>query len=391
MKVVNIGLFGFGVVGEGIYKVISERPKLGVKVKKIVVKHENKNRNGPSNLFSIQSKDILGDDNIDLVIELINDDKAAFSIVKRAIKRGKSVISANKKMIAENHIELINLSRKHGVSFLYEAAVCGSVPIIRNLEEYFDNDLLTSVKGIVNGSTNYILSKMTNDSSSFGDVLVDAQEKGFAEKDPTLDIEGFDAANKLSIITTHAFGKRITSDKILRKGINSIHLEDIRYAKEKGLIIKLIAKTNTNKNGELNGLSVFPTFINPIESLGQTSNEFNGVLVSSRLADEQFFYGKGAGRYPTSSAVLSDVSAYTYGYRYGYKKGIEQFTPENCGECRFYISHDKNTDLDSSLFNELEEKHEGKNRNYWIGILDYHNLINSGILENESYSLISFN
>ena len=390
MKNIQIGLFGFGVVGEGIYKVLKERPNLGVDIKQVVIKDQHKQRNGPSELFSTESKTILSDPEIDLVVELINDPKAAYSIVKRAIKNGKSVISANKKMIAENHIELINLSRKHGVSLLYEGAVCGSVPIIRNLEEYFDNDLLTSIKGIVNGSTNYILSKMTHIGASFDDVLIDAQDKGFAERDPKLDVEGYDAAHKLSIITTHAFGKQIASEKVLRKGIKSVHIKDIQYAAEKGLVIKLIAKTNADQNGKLNSLSVFPTFINAAHSLGQTSNEFNGVLVSSTLADEQFFYGKGAGRYPTSSAVLSDISAYTYGYKYAYKKGVEPFTPEHSGEGKFYISYDKNTPIDGNIFNEIEEKYEGKDRHYLIGRLSYQKLINSEILNNDHFSLIAF-
>ncbi len=200
MKKLNIGLFGFGVVGEGIYQVLSQKPQLNANIKKIVIKHPDKKRNAPSELFSTEADEILNDEEIDVVVELIDDADAAFEIVKKAMNSGKSVVSANKKMIAENHLELIELQREKNVSFLYEAAVCGSVPILRNLEEYYDNDLLNYIQGIVNGSTNYILTKMRTENESYEIALKAAQENGFAESDPTLDVEGFDAANKLSII-----------------------------------------------------------------------------------------------------------------------------------------------------------------------------------------------
>ena len=391
MAAIKIGLFGFGVVGEGIYKVLKDKPHLGVTVQKVVIKDKLKTRNAPHELFSTDPNAILEDPSINLVVELINDDVAAYSIVKKAFEHGKSVISANKKMIAAHHIELVELSQKHHVSFLYEAAVCGSIPIIRNLEEYFDNDLLTSISGIINGSTNYILSQMTHQALPFNTVLKTAQEQGFAESDPTLDIEGFDAADKLSIISVHAFGKQIESARIIRKGITALHPNDMQYAKEKGLTIKLIAKTFCNTNGLLDGLSVLPTFINQSDSLGQTNNEYNGVLIASTLADEQFFYGKGAGRYPTSSAVLSDISAYTYGYKYAYKKGIETYNPNYDGHGKFYISYDKTTTIDDHIFTEIDEKFESKNRHYLIGKISYQHLIKANLLNNPSISLISFN
>lgn len=391
MKNIKIGLIGFGVVGEGIYQVLKDRPHLNTEIKKIIIKDPKKQRNAPAELFSTNYSDILNDEEVQLIIELINDDKAAYEFTLKAFKKGKSVISANKKMIAEHHIELIELSQKYNVSFLYEAAVCGSVPIIRNLEEYFDNDLLTSIKGIVNGSTNYILSKMSLDKIDFETVLKDAQEKGFAESNPILDIEGFDAANKISIISTHAFGKQVLTEDVIRKGITALHPYDIQYAQEKNLVIKLVAKTINSESGELSGLSVYPTFINKEDNLGTTNNEYNGVVVKSTLADEQFFYGKGAGRFPTSSAVLSDISAYYYNYKYAYKKGISVIKPDNLGIGKFYLSFHNSTTIETNVFDKIEERFESNDRNYLIGTMTYQKLINSNFLKSKDISLISFN
>lgn len=390
MKTVKVGLFGFGVVGEGIYKVLSQKQQLGVEVKKIVIKHPEKDRDAPAHLFSVDKDDILKDEEIDLVVELINDAEAALSIVTEAMKLGKSVVSANKKMIANNHTILIEVSKDNLVSFLYEAAVCGSVPIIRNLEEYFDNDLLTHIQGIVNGSTNYILSKMYSENSDYRQALESAKENGFAESDPTLDVEGIDAAYKLSIILLHAFGKRIYSSSIVQKGITSLHPFDFKYAKEKDFVIKLIAQCLVDENGIITSVSVLPTFIGKSNTLGLTNNEYNGILVGSTLADEQFFYGKGAGRYPTSSAVLSDISAYKYGYKYEYKKGYEPFDAENKSLGRFYIGFEKEKEFDDSIFESIEERFIGNDRVYFVGRITYNQLKESKLLNDKGISVISF-
>lgn len=391
MKKTTIGLFGFGVVGEGIYQVLSQKPSLNIEIKKIAIKDSTKQRNAPANLFTTHAEDILNDKSIDLVVELINDSEAALKIVRKALKNGKSVVSANKKMIAENHLELIELSKKQHVSLLYEAAVCGSIPIIRNLEEYFDNDLLRSINGIVNGSTNYILSKMLNENETYEKALKVAQESGFAESNPTLDVEGIDSAHKLSIIALHGFGRKVDSDEILRKGITSLHPFDFQYAKEKEFVIKLISNCETNENGDIDTLTVLPKFIKKNNSLGRTDNEFNGVLVESALAEKQFFYGKGAGRFPTSSAVLSDISAYKYGYKYEYKKGIQNHSSIYDGKGQFYVSFDSNISFNTQLFETITENFSNKNRSYFIGTIKYRELIKSKILSNPKISIISFN
>ncbi len=391
MKKTTIGLFGFGVVGEGIYNVLTQKPQLQASIKKVVIKQIDKTRNAPDDLFSTEADDILNDDDIDLVVELIDDATAAYQIVTDAIKSGKSVVTANKKLIAEHHLELIALSKKYNVSLLYEAAVCGSVPIIRNLEEYFDNDLLSSVKGIVNGSTNYILSKMLHDGQSYEEALDVAQEKGFAESDPSLDVEGVDAAYKLSIIALHAFGKSISFEEIIRKGITSLDPFDFQYAQEKKWVIKLIAKAVTDGQGGQVDLSVLPTFVPERQSLALTENEFNGILVGSTLADEQFFYGKGAGRYPTSSAVLSDISAFKYGYKYEYKKGQTSDTLSYGDTSKFYISYDRDVTFDSSLFNNIDEHFVGQNRVYFIGDINHKKLKAADVLQKSDFSIIALN
>jgi len=390
MKKLNIGLFGFGVVGEGIYKVLSEKPQLNTNIKKIVIKHPDKQRNAPAELFSTDAGVILNDEEIDVVVELIDDADAAFEIVKAAMNQGKSVVSANKKMIAENHLELIDLQRKNKVSFLYEAAVCGSVPILRNLEEYYDNDLLNYINGIVNGSTNYILTKMKSENETYENALKSAQENGFAESNPALDVDGTDAVYKLSIITLHAFGRLISPHDILKKGITALKSEDFKYASEKGFVIKLIAGCTMDESGKLTP-TVIPSFIEKSKTLGLVHNEFNGVLIGSALADEQFLYGKGAGRYPTSSAVLSDISALRYDYKYELRKGIRNgFHGDYTSERKFYIGFKPGQKINLNLFQNIEESYRSKDYEYYTGTIKLNELKNSGWLESNEVSVISF-
>ena len=298
------------------------------------------------------------------MVELIDDSEAALPIVLEAMNNGKSVISANKKMISDHLLLLIETAEKNKVSFLYEASVCGSVPVIRNLEEYFDNDLITSVTGIVNGSTNFILTQMAKHDLSYEVALQKAQELGFAESNPGLDVEGWDARNKLKIISLHAFGKLVDDRNIPVKGINSITKFDINYAKEKGLVIKLIATCKVDEEGTIEEVSVLPTFLPKLHPLRLTDNEFNGILIGGQLSDEQFLYGKGAGRYPTSSAVLSDISAYRYNYKYEYKKAIGTAETTDPVQCKFYIGFNQGTDVNLSSLGEVEETYETEDQCY---------------------------
>lgn len=392
MKNLKIGLFGFGVVGEGIYQVLQDKPGLNCQIKKICIKDIGKKRNAPKELFTDDANEILNDSEINVVVELIDDATAAFKLVKKALQSGKSVVTANKKMIAENHAELIKLQKDNDVSLLYEAAVCGSIPIIRNLEEYFDNDLLSQVSGIVNGSTNYILTKMASGQKSYAEALQEAQASGFAESDPTLDVNGTDAAHKLSIIALHAFGNFVDHKQILSKGITALSAQDFRFAKEKGLKIKLLASTITSENGNNEQQhTVFPTFVKAESTLSQVDNEYNGVLVGSSLADEQFLYGKGAGRFPTASAVLSDISALRYDYKYEFRKGTNQkANTDGTASKAYYISFDRKEKIDLLIFSKVHEQYSNGQRAYVIGDIKDENLKKIDFWKTDSISIIAF-
>jgi homoserine dehydrogenase len=369
-KKLVIGLFGFGVVGEGIYKVLKQIPSLNASVKKICIKHAGKKRNADAELFTINYEDILNDAEINVVVELIDDATEAYKIVTSALKNGKAVVSANKKMIANHFAELVNLQKEVGGLFLYEAAVCGSIPIIRNLEEYFDNDLLQSVSGIVNGSTNYILTKILSEGISYKEALQQAQALGFAESDPTLDVEGFDAANKLTILLAHAYGIVANQKQLVRKGIIQLHNDDAAFAAEKNYKIKLATHASNLTDGKIAAF-VLPQFVTDDSQLFYVDNEFNGVVIESKLADKQFFYGKGAGRFPTSSAVVSDISALRFDYKYEYRKlnRDQQISLTKDYYLKVYVSFDSWNDVDKWDFESIDEFHSTQNRQYLLGLI----------------------
>lgn len=322
-KKLNIGLFGFGCVGFGLYEVLQKTPGLKANIKNICVKDRNKTREIGAENFTFDKNDIFNDPKINVIVELIDDADAAYEIVTTALKSGKAVVSANKKMIAEHFEELLELQRKHNVPLLYEAACCASMPIIRNLEEYYDNDLLESIQGIVNGSTNYILTKTFKENLSYDEALKQAQEKGFAESNPILDTGGFDAKYKLLILLAHSFGYIAKPEDLLNIGINNIGGLELKYAREKGLKIKLVAQAFKNNDGNISAF-VIPKFVDTEDRLFNVDDVFNGVITKTSFADEQFFVGKGAGAHPTASAVLSDISALSYDYQYEYKKIAQQ-------------------------------------------------------------------
>jgi len=322
-KKLNIGLFGFGCVGFGLYEVLQKTPGLKANIKNICVKDKDKKREIGSENFTFNKEAIFNDPEINVIVELIDDADAAYEIVTRALKSGKAVVSANKKMIAEHFEELLALQREYKVPLLYEAACCASIPIIRNLEEYYDNDLLESIQGIVNGSTNYILTKTFKDNLSYEDALKEAQEQGFAESNPILDTGGFDAKYKLLILLAHSFGYIAKPDDLLHIGINNIGGLELKYARGKGLKIKLVAQAFKNPDGSISAF-VLPKFVASEDRLFNVDDVFNGVIAKTSFADEQFFVGKGAGAHPTASAVLSDISALSYDYHYEYKKIAQQ-------------------------------------------------------------------
>lgn len=316
---IKIGLFGFGCVGQGLYDVLENSKGFKADIKTIAVKDPNKERSLPAERFTFDKHDILTDDEVDLVVELIDDADEAYYIVTEALKSGKNVVSANKKLIAEHFEELVRIQQEHDVSLLYEASSCGSIPIIRNLEEYYDNELLNGVSGIFNGSSNYILTKVIQDGLDYQTALKEAQDLGFAETDPTLDVGGFDAKYKLVIITGHSYGVFVKPSEVLNVGIENLTQEDIDFAKARGYKIKQVARVQKVNDHQIT-LFVLPQFIGPEHQLYNVDYEYNAVTVEAAFSESQLFIGKGAGGYPTGSAVLSDISANSYDYGYEYKK-----------------------------------------------------------------------
>lgn len=369
----TIGLVGFGCVGTGLYEVLNQSSLLNAEIKKIVVKTKGKKRILPEDVFSYDINEILNDPAINTVVELIDDAAAAYSIVTAAFKNGKNVISANKKLIAEHLDELIELSRVSNVSFLYEASVCGSIPIIRNLEEYYNNDSLSKVEGICNGTTNYILTQ-TNYGKDYDTALQEAQELGFAESDPTLDVDGFDAKYKLLILIKHAFGITETPDNIFNYGIRNIKPEDVKYAAEKGYRLKLFSRAERSGN-DVFGF-VAPHFIQENHPSFNVNNEFNSVVVEALFSDKQLFVGKGAGSHPTASAVLSDISALSFDYRYEYKKeqSGREFTFSSDFEVKVYIGSADAEQINLFEFEQVDEIYQSAAYNYKTGWIKFDKL-----------------
>lgn len=388
-KQLNIGLFGFGVVGEGLYKVLQQTPSLSASIRKVCIKDPSKKRNAPDALFTTDKDELLNDDSINVIVEVINESEPAFEIVTRALRNGKSVVSASKKMIAEHLPELLALQQETSQSFLYESAACASIPVIRNLEEYYDNDLLHGIKAIVNGSTNFILTKMFEDKLDFQSALLLAQQLGFAESDPKLDVEGFDAVNKWAFLLTHAYGIIEHPDNLLFTGIQNIHAMDAKVAAEKGQQIKLVAQAQKLSNGKVASF-VIPQFIPQDDHLAFVKNEYNGVVIESGFSDKQFFYGKGAGSFPTASAVLSDLSALRYDYKYEYKK-LYHHTPNvltNDFYLRVYVSFTDWKHIPREKFEWIEEWHAREERKYLVGVLPVKELLENDWWKTNSTSLV---
>lgn len=386
----RVGLFGFGTVGESLYHVLRDKPGLQAEIVKVAIRHPEKKRNAPSDLFTTDASELLDDPNIDTIIELIDDADAAFDIVSRALKAGKSAVSANKKMIAAHLPELLKLQRDTGTPFLYEAAACASIPVIRNLEEYYDNDLLHGLQGIVNGSTNYILSKVSKEGLSYEEALEEAQVAGFAESDPTLDVEGIDAVNKLSILLAHAYGIIENPESLAYTGIHNLNAHDAVIAKEKRWEIKLVAGARKLPSGKV-AAYVLPQFVPAQHLLHTVHNEYNGVVIESGLADEQFFYGKGAGGVATASAVLSDLSALRYGYRYEYKKsGKNAPLLSDDFYIRVYVSFDSLFQVPHELFDRIEEWSSNDNRCSVVGIIHFSRLRQDNWWKRPGTSLILY-
>ena len=388
-KNLTIGLFGFGVVGEGLYHILEQTPSLKASIKKICIKHPEKKRNAPAGLFTTDKNELLCDPEINVIVEVINQADEAFEIVSTALRNNKDVVSASKKMIAEHLPEILGLQEKTKRSFLCEAAACASIPVIRNLEEYYDNDLLHAIKAIVNGSTNFILTKIFEDKLEYNEALLLAQQLGFAESDPSLDVEGYDALNKWVILLNHAYGIVESPENIAFTGIQNINAGDAAVASQKKYEIKLVAQARKLNNGGVAAF-VLPQFVHQTDQLAFVKNEYNGVVIESGFSDKQFFYGKGAGSFPTGSAVLSDISALRYDYHYEYKK-LYHHQPNQLTDdfyLKAYISFPNDAFIPKEKFEWIEEWHADLNRNYLVGVLPFSELKKSKWWKESGVSLI---
>lgn len=371
-KQINIGLFGFGTVGKGLYDVLKKIQPENVSIVKVCVRNVAKHSaEAPELEFTSNADDIFTDSRINFIVELIDDAEAAYGIVKRALQAKIPVVSGNKKMLARHIQEMIQLQRDNDTALLYDASACGSIPVIRNLEEYYDNDLLISVKGILNGSSNFILSKIFNEGMNYAEALKLAQDLGFAESDPTLDIGGWDSLFKLIIITIHAFGVYVEPEQIFTFGIGNMNEHDIQFAHEKRRRVKLVGWAEKVDEDKL-VLSMMPHLLSKQKYIYSVEDEFNGVVIKGLFYYKQFMFGQGAGGFPTGSAVLSDITAQLYDYRYQYKKlqSPHQLHFTNDYKVRIYYRYDSPATLNLLEFSTIHESYYSDTYKYVVGDIE---------------------
>jgi len=334
MKAISIGLLGLGTVGSGVVQIIkNHHDKLihqvgcPVVIKKILVQDLHKSRpvEVEAQMLTSSAEDILFDNDIDVVIEVMGGVQDTKEYLITALRQGKHVVTANKDLMALHGSELLTVASEHGCDLFYEASVAGGIPILRGLVDGLASDRITQMMGIVNGTTNYILTKMSNEGRSYEEVLKEAQELGFAEADPTSDVEGLDAARKMTILATLGFSMHIDLDDVKVSGISNVTEEDLRYGKQLGYTMKLIGFAH--RVGEKVEVSVAPTFLSDNHPLASVQNEYNAVYVYGEAVGETMFYGPGAGSLPTATAVVSDLVGVIKNLRLGVN-GRSAVTPQ---------------------------------------------------------------
>ena len=312
-KKIRVAILGSGTVGTGVYKIIQNQKdefphKIGseLEVAKILVRNINKQREGiPSEILTDKWADIINDDSIGIVIEVMGGIEPAKTYISEALANGKHVVTANKDLMAEHGHELLDIAAEHNCDLLFEAAVAGGIPIIRPIKQCLAANKITEIMGIINGTTNFILTKMTEEGMEFEDALKLATELGYAEADPTADIEGLDAGRKIAILASIAFNSRVSFSDVYTEGISKITAKDIKNAKELGCVIKLIATAKNTETGI--EVRVTPMFIPVSHPLASVNDSFNAVFVHGDALGDAMFYGRGAGELPTASAVMGDV------------------------------------------------------------------------------------
>lgn len=314
-KQIKIGLFGFGVVGKGFYENLKKHPHLGASIDKVCVKRLDLPRIGHELYFTDEPDELLHDPEIDIIVELIDDADAAREYVLTALKNGKSVISANKKMIGESLSDVDQWHQEFDATLLYEAAVGGGIPIVHAVDGLFRDQEVLKIRGILNGSSNYILTQMQQHQWSFEKALTEAQIKGFAERNPTLDVSGVDSSYKLSILAYHAFGEVPSLTRFSAESIEGITKEDIKKARIKGKKIKSVATIELEADGAIT-CTVKPELVGPNDELYSIDFENNAISVETLISGKHTAAGKGAGSLPTGSAVLEDLKRLLSGYSY---------------------------------------------------------------------------
>ena len=309
---VNVAILGFGTVGSGVAEVIHKNGShISEKVaNQVAVKYILDIRDFPDSVFAdkiIHDFSIIENDpEVDVVVETIGGATIALDYTRRALNAGKSVVTSNKELVATHGYELLQLAKEHGVSYLFEASVGGGIPIIRPISQCLAANEMTEIAGILNGTTNFILTKMIREGMAFDDALKLAQQLGYAERDPSADVEGIDACRKICILASLAYGTHVYPDSVHTEGITAITKEDVGYAGAWGGVIKLIGEVKKLENGRIH-IQVAPMFISRESQLANVDDVFNGILVRGDATGDVVFYGKGAGKLPTASAVVADV------------------------------------------------------------------------------------
>lgn len=312
-KPIRIALLGLGTVGSGVYKLIERRaqemPQIAgapIEISHILVRNMAKERPGvDASLLTDNWSDIVNDPEVSIVVELMGGMEPAHTYIAEALKAGKNVVTANKDLIAMHGGDLLDLAAEHQCDLQFEASVAGAIPIIRPLKQCLAGNEISEIMGIVNGTTNYILTRMTQDNMEFADALAMATELGYAEADPTADIEGYDAGRKVAIMASIAFHSRVTFDDVYTEGITNIQSTDIRYARELGKAIKLLGVACNTEDGI--EVRVHPMLIPASHPLATVNDAFNAVFVHGDALDDAMFMGRGAGELPTASAVMGDI------------------------------------------------------------------------------------
>jgi homoserine dehydrogenase len=336
MRVINVGLIGFGNVGSGVIKILRDRKSflakrtgLSINIKKVCDKDISSKRlvSIDKQILCQDAKEIINDPHIDIVVELIGGIHPAKEYIVESLKKGKNIVTANKALLAQEGQELFTLALDRGKNIYFEASVGAGIPIIKSLREGLVANRFNSIFGIVNGTSNFILSSMSSNNCTFAEALKEAKELGFAEKDPTLDIEGVDSAHKLILLTYLCFGRLVSLKDVFTEGISRISLSDVNYAKELGFEIKLLAIAK--KEGEDLEVRVHPTFIPKAHLLSSVSGVFNAMYVSCDLAGDLLFYGPGAGQLCAASAVVSDLVDLTQDIQAGLFRPTLNTIPDN--------------------------------------------------------------